>query len=157
MPVLKVDTVNEKTSATGVTVDSLKIKDTYTTEFWKYVFATEKGTDLAVTVGTHRVYVRHPVTAGWTLTIEGVVASVGTAPTGAAILIDVHKNGTTIWTTQGNRPSIAISGNGGALDTDMDVTSLSLGDYFTVDIDQVGSSTKGKDLVVEVWVKAVRS
>jgi hypothetical protein len=36
---------------------------------------------------------------------------VGTSPTGAAILVDVLKNGTTIYTTQANRPTVAISGN----------------------------------------------
>ena len=44
--------------------------------------------------------------------IVSVRAMVNTAPTGAAIIVDILKNGTTIWgTNPGNRPTIAISGN----------------------------------------------
>ena len=70
-----------------------------------------------------------------------------TAPTGASIVVDVNKNGTTIFTTQANRPTVAAAGNvsGQAVP---DVTSLAVGDYLTVDIDQVGSTIAGADLVV---------
>lgn len=40
--------------------------------------------------------------------IVRVDATVGTAPTGAAAIFDVNKNGTTIFTNQANRPTIAI-------------------------------------------------
>lgn len=83
-------------------------------------------------------------------TIKSVRSSVNTAPTGAAILVDINKNGTTVFTTQGNRPSIAISGNTSGLVTNMDVTSLAAGDYIQVDIDQVGSTIAGADLTVQV-------
>ena len=38
---------------------------------------------------------------------------VKTAPVGQAILVDIHKNGTTIWTTQGNRATIVASATAG--------------------------------------------
>lgn len=67
-----------------------------------------------------------------------------TAPTGAALIADVNKNGTTIFTTQGNRPEIAIDGNADDSGTP-DVTSLSEGDRLSFDIDQVGSTLAGGD------------
>lgn len=84
--------------------------------------------------------------------ILSVGITVGTAPTGAAILVDVNKNGTTIFTTQANRPSIAGAGFASS-DAVPDVTSAAVGDYMTVDIDQVGSTIAGADLTVTVrWV-----
>lgn len=79
--------------------------------------------------------------------IVGVTAAVLTAPTGATLIVDVNKGGTTIFTTQGNRPTIAISGTSTAVKTP-DVTSFSAGDVFTVDVDQIGSSVAGADLHV---------
>ncbi len=97
--------------------------------------------------GTMRYYVDQ------TWTISTVRASVNVAPTGAALIVDVNKNGTTIFTTQGNRPQIAVSTN-----TDVsgapDVTSLASGDYLTVDIDQIGSTIAGSDLVVTITLTA---
>jgi hypothetical protein len=85
-------------------------------------------------------------------TILGVRARVYTSPTGSSILVDVNKNGTTIFTTQGNRPSIAASGNASSYVTNMNVTSLSAGDYLSVDVDQVGSTNAGSHMTVVVWV-----
>lgn len=82
-------------------------------------------------------------------TIVSVLAIVGTASTGQAILIDVNKNGTTIFTTQANRPTIAAAATISSVKTP-DVTAFSLGDYLTVDIDQIGSGATGADLVVQV-------
>lgn len=84
-----------------------------------------------------------------TLVIQSVRASVGTAPTGQALIVDVNMNGTTIFTNQANRPSIA-PGTNTILATTIDVTSLPIGSYLTVDVDQVGSGTTGADLVVQV-------
>jgi small ligand-binding sensory domain FIST len=89
---------------------------------------------------------------GRAMTIIAIRASVGTAPTGATLIVDVNKNGTTVFTTQGNRPAIAISGNTAKV-TNMDVTALADGDYLTVDVDQVGSTVAGANLTVAVWCK----
>lgn len=85
---------------------------------------------------------------GRTLTLVKVRASVGTSPTGSSLIVDVNKNGTTIFTTQGNRPTIAASGTTGT--GTPDVTTLADGDYLTVDIDAVGSTISGADLTVQV-------
>jgi hypothetical protein len=89
------------------------------------------------------------IVAPCTLTITKVKLVVKTAPTGAAIIVDVNKNGTTIFTTQGNRPQIAIGATTGDSGTP-DVTSLAEGDKITFDLDQIGSGTAGADLTVEV-------
>lgn len=87
-----------------------------------------------------------------TYTIVGTRLMVGTAPTGAAIIVDVNKNGSTIYTTQANRPTIAAGANAGGPGSAPDVTSLAAGDYLTVDIDQVGSTIAGSDLTVTIVV-----
>jgi hypothetical protein len=81
-----------------------------------------------------------------------VRASLGSAPSGAAVIVDVNKNGTTVFTTQANRPSIAAAGFVSTKVTP-DVTTLSDGDYMTVDIDQIGSSVAGSDLTVTVLLR----
>lgn len=89
---------------------------------------------------------------GATLTFVAVRASADTAPTGATITIDVNKDGTTIYTTQGNRPAIAISGNT-IKSTNPDVTTIADGSYLSVDIDQIGSTIPGSDLSVTIVMK----
>jgi hypothetical protein len=83
------------------------------------------------------------------MTLIGVRAAVGTAPTGADLIVDVNKNGTTVYTTQGNRPTIS-DGATSSSETVPDVTAVAAGDLLSVDIDQVGSSTEGSDLVVAI-------
>jgi hypothetical protein len=84
-------------------------------------------------------------------TIDNVIATVGTAPTGASIIVDVNKNGTTIFTTQANRPTITASSFTDLTSTP-NVTTVASGDYLTVDIDQIGSTIAGTDLVVRIKV-----
>lgn len=83
------------------------------------------------------------------MTVTNITAAVGTAPTGASLIVDVNLGGTTIFTTQGNRPTIT-SGNTEDLSSTPDVTSIAQNDVLTVDIDQVGSTVAGADLVVQV-------
>jgi hypothetical protein len=64
--------------------------------------------------------------------------------------VDVNKNGTTIFTTQANRPTVVAAANATAADAVPDVTAIASGDYLTVDRDQVGSATPGSDLTVFV-------
>jgi hypothetical protein len=99
-----------------------------------------------LTVGTDKA---PTICAPCTLTIVKVKICVKTAPTGAAIIVDVNKNGTTIFTTQGGRPSIAAGDTQDDSDTP-NVTTLAEGDKLTIDIDQVGSGTAGADLTVEI-------
>ena len=99
---------------------------------------------LAVGAGTGRF--RFP----WAATILGVTAAVNTAPTGASLIADVNKNGTTIFTTQSNRPTITATTNATTSEPTPGVTAIVAGDYLTVDIDQIGSTVAGADLTVFV-------
>ena len=84
------------------------------------------------------------------LTINKVYGAVKTAPSGDDILIDVNLNATSIWdSNQNNRLTIADGATTGN-QTSFDTTALSEGDLLTMDVDQIGSSTAGADLTVEV-------
>lgn len=92
--------------------------------------------------------------APFALTITKAFARVKTAPTGAALIVDVNKNGTSIWNTnQGNRLQIAASASSGS-QTSFDTTSLAEGDYLELDVDQIGSTIAGADLTVELYCQA---
>lgn len=101
---------------------------------------------VAVGAGSHRIY----NDTGVALTIRSVRATVGTAPTGAALIVDVNRNGTTIFTTQSNRPTVTAGSNTSGKVTAVNTTTLNDGDYLTVDVDQVGSTVAGANLVVQV-------
>ncbi len=81
--------------------------------------------------------------------IIDAAAVVDTAPTDASLIVDVHLNGTTIFTTQGNRPTILTTATDSGLAIP-DVTAAAGGDVLTVDIDQIGSTIAGADLAVVV-------
>jgi hypothetical protein len=104
---------------------------------------------LYATVGAIRLY--NYSGAAWT--ILGVSASAGTAPTGSSIITDVKISGTTIFTTQANRPTIAAGANASGHVTNMDVTTVANGAYLTVDVAQVGNTTPGADLCILVEVR----
>lgn len=110
------------------------------------IFITFSRSGTLVT-GTGTMRWRVPVA----LTIQHVRLACNTAPTGAAILVDVNKNGTTIFTTQANRPTIAASANAETATIAPDVTALAAGNYLTVDIDQVGSTVAGADLTIVIY------
>lgn len=105
------------------------------------------GTIVAGT-GTFRWYNN----SGFTLTISTVRASVGTAPAGGSLIIDVNVDGTTIYGTQANRPTIA-AGTNTALGGTKSVTTIASGSYVTVDIDSV-PSTPGANLSVQIELTA---
>lgn len=98
---------------------------------------------LVVGAGTSRLPIHRAIT------ITNVRMTINTAPTGASVIVDVNKNGTTIFTTQSNRPTIAISGNSD-LSSVPDITTAAAGDYITVDVDQIGSTIAGANMVLEI-------
>lgn len=101
------------------------------------------GGTLIVSTGVLRMYFKRAVT------VTNVMASANTAPTGADIIIDVNKNGTTIFTGGTNRPQIAATTNVD-LTAVPAVTAVAAGDYLTFDIDQIGSTIAGANLTVTV-------
>ncbi len=86
------------------------------------------------------------------LTIVKAYAVVKTAPTDASIIVDINKNGSTIWSTQDDRLTIADGATTGNT-TSFNTTSLVEGDLLTLDIDQVGSTVAGADLTVALKCK----
>ena len=79
-------------------------------------------------------------------TVVTINAIINTPPAGAAINIRVNKNGTSAATL-----SIAASANTGS-NASPGIT-LASGDYLTVDLTQVGSTTAGSDLVIGFLVQ----
>jgi len=82
-------------------------------------------------------------------TITEIAVSVGTAPIGADVIVNIYKNGTTIFDSPSGRPTIP-DGSYFDLSSTADTATLSTGDYLTVSIDQVGSSFAGSDLTVQI-------
>src|SRR6266508_3132996 len=113
------------------------------TQAKKVVTFSRQGVLSAPILGALRWY------ANRAITLVLVRASVGSAPTGSAVIVDVNKNAVTIFTTQANRPTIPAAGVTDLADA-IDLTSMAAGDYLTVDIDQAGSTTPGSDLTVQI-------
>ena len=77
-----------------------------------------------------------------------------TAGGGSSTIVDVNKNGTTVYTTQGNRPTVTAAGGNDGIDatTDFDVTTFAQDDRIEVDVDQVESGNP-QDVTVVIEVQ----
>lgn len=118
------------------------------TDFYRQHVFTASGT-LTTGSGDLRIYNR----TARNLEIVAVYISVNTPSSGSDIIVDVNLNGTTIFTTQGNRPTITAGSYTGETTT-IDVTAWNYGDnYLQVDVDQVGSGTAGADLTIHIVTK----
>jgi len=86
---------------------------------------------------------------GRTLQIVSVRISAATV-TGLPLIVDINRNGTSIFTDQAKRPQLPISAAAGTVKvTDIDVTTLAVGEGLSVDVDQGNFSY----LVVQVYVR----
>ena len=88
-------------------------------------------------------------------TVEDIELHIKTAPTGAALIVDINENGTTLFDDgdSGVKPEIDISGT---VEDDNHVftdTALAATAELTMDIDQVGSTEAGVDLTVLLHCK----
>lgn len=104
-----------------------------------------------LTTGT--ISLPFPIFGTWQF--AALIVGAGTTPSGAAIVVDMLYNGTTIYTTQSNRPSISVGGLWGAGGTP-DITqysgSGSTRGYLQFAVSQVGASgTEGADLVATLY------
>lgn len=98
----------------------------------------------ALTTGTAKVTFRMP----YAFTLTGVRASVGTAPTGATIIVDINESGTTILSTKlsiDTSEKTSTTATSAAVISD---TALADDAEITIDIDQVGSTIAGAGLKV---------
>jgi hypothetical protein len=88
-------------------------------------------------------------------TVSKVRIGAVTAPTGSTLIVDVNYHATdptsasTIFTTQANRPAIAISAYTADSGTP-DVTSIADGGWLGISIDQIGSTITGADINIEI-------
>lgn len=88
--------------------------------------------------------------AGGNFLLESIAARVsGSAPVGSSIVLDILKNNVSIFSTPGNRPTIA-AGTRDAVTTIPTGVMFASGDYIEVIIVAVGSTTPGSDLVASV-------
>lgn len=133
--------------ATGIAAANVTDDRQWTSMYDELLIPFAKADILAVETG--KGFMKMP----WPGLILGVWPYASTAPTGASLIIDVNKNAVTIYTTQANRPTIT-AGNFTITteSTNMEVKTFVKGDRLSVDIDQVGSTVAGADLVVNVRV-----
>lgn len=107
---------------------------------------SDETTDLST--GTAKITFRAPYA------LENITfrANVNEAPTGSTIVVDINKNGSTMMTT--NKLTIDASEEtsvSAATAVGMTTTTCSDDDEFTVDVDQVGSTTAGKGLKITMY------
>lgn len=77
-----------------------------------------------------------------------------TAGSGGSMIVDVNKEGTTIYTTQGNRPTVTQASGNDQFDatTDFDVATFGADERIELDIDQVESGNP-QDATLEIEVE----
>lgn len=103
--------------------------------------ATNKGRQVSYTVPTPAVAagtIRLYNDTGSTWTLVSVRATLAVAAPSGATTVDVNKNGTSIFATSGDQPSITGGGTTNKVTTIL-TTSVADGEYLTVDVDAVGS------------------
>ncbi len=123
------------------------IRDNFNVLREREVWFSAASGNIGVGGGTHRAYAYED------RTITTNIAYLDTAPTGATAIFDVNKDGTTLYSTQGNRPTISISGFV-STETAPDVTAWAADSYLQADIDQVGSSVTGANAtLVAIYTK----
>lgn len=95
-----------------------------------------------------------PATARVIMPVAGTIVAVKStcrvAVSSGTYTFDLNKNGTTMYTTQANRPTRgAADGTGAKTHTLPDVTTFAAGDVLDVDVDAVGSGIQDFALFVE--------
>ena len=107
-------------------------------------FQFSKEGDIEVAISKFRIYTKD------NRTIDFVKATLGDAPTGSSAIIDILIDGSTsLWTLQVDQPTIADAGNTTAWVVPDD-GAWDAGEYIVVSVEQVGSSTPGSNLTVQV-------
>lgn len=97
-------------------------------------------------------------TWGVPVKVGRIHASVGTAPTGASLKVDVKIDGTTVFAATGDQATITATNFataiGGVVPTKTDDDDLIVlpGHYLTVEVSQIGSTVAGSDLNVQVYL-----
>lgn len=106
----------------------------------------------AFVAGTSAKY-RYYNDTGKALTIVSCRLYCGTIPTGADVIVDVMKNGATIYTTPANRPKVLATTQSNPGISTPDIQTLYSGSWIGVDYIQVGATITGGDGQLFVVVK----
>ena len=78
-----------------------------------------------------------------------------TAPSGAALIVDILAGGSSIWASNpSNRLQLAANATTGN-QVDFDTINLSKGQLLTLNVAQIGSSFAGQDVVVQLVCKVM--
>lgn len=112
------------------------------------VAASDETTNL--TTGTAKVTFRMP----FAMTVTGVRASVNTAPTGSALVVDINDGGTSILSTKLSIDAGEKTSQTAATPPVISDSALADDAEITIDIDQIGSTVAGKGL--KVWIIGTR-
>ena len=97
-----------------------------------------------LTTGTAKVTFRMP----FAMTLSDVRASVGTAPTGATVTVDINEGGTSILSTKLTIDATEKTSTTAATAAVISDSALADDAEITIDIDQVGSTVAGAGLKV---------
>lgn len=131
-----------------VDIDAAAARDPYDIPFIAGYASDGTGKDLAV-----QLY--GEVTLTRAIEIEGEVASLGLAATGAALIFDVEKNGVSIYSTKPQFADGAVVLTPGVLTSAPDPIAFAAGDKVTLKVTQVGSTVAGQQLTVGIKGRAV--
>jgi len=102
-----------------------------------------------LTIGSNKARVIVPYVG---IILKAYVSS-GTGPQGSDAIFDIYKNGMSIWNiTPSNRLKI-VSGQTYGTQSSFDITSIVEGDILSIDVDQVGSTTPGGDISVQLKIQ----
>jgi len=88
----------------------------------------------ALTTGTNKKEWIVPFNCG---IVDVIVDSAAAGSGGTSTIIDVNRNGTTIFTTQGNRPTLLLADTGMYTTGKWEVEELRAGDILAYDVDQI--------------------
>ena len=127
----------------GVAIDGTTIY----AQDWFVIAASDESTDLAT--GTNKVYFRMPYAA----TLLAVKATVNTAPTGSTLICDINEAGTSVLGTKLSIDASEKTSDTAASAATITDSALANDAEITIDIDQVGSTIKGKGLKVYMKVR----
>jgi len=84
------------------------------------------------------------------MTVTSVRASVGTAPTGSTLIVDINENGTSILSTKLSIDVTEKTSTTAAVPAVISDSALADDSEITIDIDQIGSTIAGAGLKVTI-------
>lgn len=104
-----------------------------------------------VTVGADRL--GHDLLVPCDAVLNAVRLHARTAPAGADLIVDLNRNGTSVWSTSPAQRLRIADGETAGLQTHFDAPTIAAGDRLTIDVDQVGSLNPGSGLTLAIELR----